>query len=92
MHLARVHQELTAVSGNGEREMIGDRLVQVVSHRPAKGRRQIGALFAVGAPDSVSMRLRLHGAHASLKPTTPLISRNSAIPNPAYSRPLPDCL
>ncbi len=48
MHLVGVHQELRAVSVDGEREMVGDRLVHIQPRRPAEGTGQIDALLVEG--------------------------------------------
>ena len=48
MHLVGIHQESGAVVVDGQRKMVGHRLVHVEPHRPAEGAGEIDALLVEG--------------------------------------------
>jgi hypothetical protein len=64
MHLVGIHQELRAVVVDGQREMIGHRLVHVEPRRPAKGTSEIDALLIEG---QVGQRFLLQAGDAHPK-------------------------
>jgi len=47
MHLVRVHQEFRAVLVDGQREMVGDRLMHVQPRRPAEGGSEVDPLLVI---------------------------------------------